>query len=119
MKLISLIGCLSIIPLFAAMSGSAPAPQSKGASIWIKKSAEAKSCEGEGEPAAAARKELEKAGVQVLEAVTGGDGMMHVQMCGADTGKHHYFRISEGDRAKAQAQGFADAPGFDRKKLSE
>ena len=121
MKTLSIIGWMAVIPVFAAMTGSVPAPQkeSSGPSAWVKKSAEAKSCEGEGEPSTLARKELEKGGVQVLEAVTGGDGLMHLQMCGADTGKQHYFRIPQADVAKAKGLGFSDAPGFDRKKLTE
>jgi hypothetical protein len=75
--------------------------------VWVTRSAQAESCGSEGEPVEAARKALEQAGVKVLEGKRADDGMMHMQMCGADTGQLNAFQISRADLEKAVAAGFA------------
>jgi hypothetical protein len=59
---------------------------------------------------AAAKKELRRAGVTVLEIRRAQDGQMHMQMCGSPTGSVIRIRIRESDREKASALGFAPAP---------
>jgi hypothetical protein len=101
-----------------AFSQKKPDTQSLAAgaeTLWIKRSANAASCEGEGEPLAIARKDLENNKIRVLQEKRAGDGMMHIQMCGADTGEQNYFQILKSDLEKAKAQGFSEAPGFSPK----
>ena len=85
------------------------------ASVWVKRSANAASCEGEGEPLALARKNLEGAKVRILQEKRAGDGMMHIQMCGADTGEQNFFQIPKSELEQAKAVGFSEAPGFSPK----
>jgi hypothetical protein len=98
-----------------AYSQKKPTTAPVGESIWVKRSANAASCEGEGEPLTIARKDLENAQVRILQEKRAGDGLMHIQMCGADTGEQNYFQILKSDLEKAKTQGFSEAPGFSPK----
>lgn len=53
-------------------------------------------------------KEMEKdlKDITVLSSRSENDGLMHVQMCGAATGKINVFEISEKDLLKAETLGF-------------
>ncbi len=84
-------------------------------SVWVKRSASAASCVGEGEPLAVARKSLENAQVRILQEKRAGDGLMHIQMCGADTGELNYFQIPKTELNQAKTAGFSEAPGFSPK----
>jgi hypothetical protein len=106
-----LTGVLAIgsLPLARAFSSKAPAP-SKSAEpdlVWISKSDGSLQCEqGSGKKLETARAELEKSGVKVVEALSGNDGGMRIQLCGSPTGGQHEFRIARGDLEKALKLGF-------------
>jgi hypothetical protein len=55
----------------------------------------------------AAKKELRRAGVRVVEMRREQDGKMRMQMCGSPTGFAIRIRIAASDREKARALGFA------------
>lgn len=101
------------VPAFAFAKGkpkvdlSSPnAIESKTARVWIFKEDGSISCEGKGEPEKALRTELETQGIRVHSGKKESDGKMHMQMCGAPTGKGYAFEIDAKDLFKAEGLGF-------------
>lgn len=76
------------------------------ARVWVFKEDGSKSCEGMGEPMAAMQAQLKKAGVEVFSSKKANDQKMHIQMCGASTGKGYLFEIATKDLPKAIENGF-------------
>ncbi len=105
-----MVGLCLMVVFLGAFAPKASSEGKVGAEmVWVKRTANAASCEGEGEPLAVARKALEKAGVRVLQEKRASDGMMHVQMCGADTGALNSFQISKSELEKAKVAGFSES----------
>ncbi len=52
-------------------------------------------------------KELTAAGIEVLASRKGADGLLHIAMCGASTGRLNVFTIPADSLEKAQEQGFS------------
>jgi len=91
--------------------GSETAQAAESAKLWVVKSDRSKSCEAtSGISVDTDQESLSKKSVQVFESRKGDDGQMHVQMCGADTGKLNAYLILESDLEKAKEVGFAKAP---------
>ncbi|MCC7441939.1 MAG: hypothetical protein IT285_09910 [Bdellovibrionales bacterium] len=92
------------------MAGVASKPASKGFAgkgVWVSRPDGSKSCEsGSGRPIESDEKALRDGGIPVIEANHGDDGQMHIQMCGAETGRTHRFRIPEDALPKARTLGF-------------
>ncbi|MBC7458424.1 MAG: hypothetical protein H7235_09110, partial [Bdellovibrionaceae bacterium] len=44
--------------------------------------------------------------IVVFSASNQNDGMMRIQVCGADTGNHNVYEIAESDLEKAKSYGF-------------
>lgn len=103
------------LPAHAMSAKPANPPSTAEETLWVKRSARAASCESEGEPLALARQALTNAKVRVLQEQRGGDGMMHIQVCGADTGAQNFFQIPKGELKQAVSAGFSEAPGFSPK----
>lgn len=92
----------------APASGSPAAGAIDNNTMWVQKPDGSKSCQPEsGTSLDKDAQSLASKGVKVLEKKKGSDGKMHIQSCGAATGKTNAFRIPKKDEAKAKAAGFA------------
>jgi hypothetical protein len=89
--------------------------------IWVSRPDGSKSCDGQGRPLASDRSALEGAGIPVADGKSGDDGLMHVQMCGAETGKVHRFLIPASSLEQAKKLGFQAelTPGQSESQSSE
>lgn len=78
-------------------------------SVWVYRSAGEQSCEKEsGQPMSELIVEMDSIGVNVLESKVEKDGKMHIQMCGADTGKLNYIRVTKENAFKLVNRGFKE-----------
>lgn len=104
-----------------AMSKKAPTPPpvndpgmsaaAKLDTTWVGKSDLAKSCEKtRGVSIDIMSDELSKAGIKTYAKRKLHDGMMRIQMCGADKGDMNGFLIEKKDLDAAKALGFTPAP---------
>jgi len=80
--------------------------------VWVARSDGGISCEPEKSISLeAGLKELQAAGVRVLDSKKGSDGMLRAQVCGAPTGSKNTYLIAESDLAKATSiAGFKQLP---------
>ena len=46
--------------------------------------------------------------ISVFASENKADGLMHMQMCGAPTGKHNVYEINRADLEKAKSRGFKE-----------
>ena len=79
--------------------------------VWVSKSDGGMSCEKEsGQTLEAVTAQFKIAGIHVLEAEKGTDGLMRVQMCGAPSGSQNRLKISRSDLTQAEGMGFNPDP---------
>lgn len=108
-----LLGLLVVVNMTArfSFSGStkkvsAPMTMTQN-SLWVAISDGSLSCgEAPGRTLEEDQKKLEAAGVQVFQAKKTSDGKMHIQVCGAATGRLNSFLIKNSDVKKAADLGF-------------
>ena len=100
LKFIALVGTLG---LAACQAGAArDAPDGK---VTLYRSAGSKQCAGGGTTPQEVRKELAAAGVAVIEAACGTDGMAHAATCGASDGRIVVIEVKREHARAAQARG--------------
>lgn len=91
--------------------GAKGSSRKSGETIWVVRSDGAKSCSPEvTESIDQGAALLRGAQIQVLESRKGSDGMMHAQVCGADTGSLNGYLIQKSDLKRALDLGFKEAP---------
>jgi hypothetical protein len=108
----SILALVSI--LLCALTLSSPAwafgdkkAVDKGAT-WVSRSDGAISCEsGSGRPIEEDARELERAGIRVLDSKKSNDGKMRIQVCGAATGSLNSFLVAPDSIPKAAKLGFS------------
>lgn len=101
------IGCASA----EKKEGAQPAAAKQVSTMWVMIADGSQSCGfKKGATLEESAELLKKADVKVLQSKKGTDGMMHVQMCGAATGKVNGYEISSSDFEKARKAGFKPAP---------
>jgi hypothetical protein len=101
-RFITLPGVLAL-----ALSGCGQSePQSGSDSAKVYRDSGAIQCESEGLTLGEMRQQLEDAGVQVLSASCGSDGVMRTTVCGAPAGHIGLFEVASDDLATAKALGF-------------
>lgn len=76
------------------------------AALRVVRATGGRQCEGGGLAVDAMRRQLEAAGVRVLNAQCATDGRMRPAMCGAPDGRLGVFEIAAAGQAAAAAQGF-------------
>lgn len=75
--------------------------------VWVSRSDGAFSCSADsGQSVDDGSRELKKAGIHVLNSKKSGDGKMHMQMCGAPSGRVNSYLISRTDLTRAAALGY-------------
>lgn len=116
-----LLGLLGVFSAFIFWGGSAgafsrnssTAAQSRetpGETVWIARADGGQSCSPDSAQSLdKGAEELKKSGVRVLDSRKGGDGKMHMQMCGAPTGSTNAYLVPREDLPKAAALGFLAA----------
>jgi hypothetical protein len=72
--------------------------------VWIQIPTGEKSCEGGGQSLADAKKEIRARGLKILKFCSGDDGLMHIQVCGADAGKLHFFQVDPSSLKKCKSK---------------
>jgi hypothetical protein len=123
----TLLGCALLSSPTAAFAGGRSAPTTPTAAasslqggqdngqdtrqddgrVWVTASDGSKSCEkGSGTPLENGRAALRAKGVEVFDAKKSDDGMMHIQSCGASTGKQNAYWIRRSDMNRAEQLGF-------------
>ncbi len=99
------------VPAAAAPVESAPEPATKAAAdngngrVFVYKYDGSLQCGG-GKPVTPDVMAKELAGVQIFSSVKKPDGLMHIQVCGSNTGTANVFEISVKDLKKAEGKGF-------------
>lgn len=102
---------LMIVGLALVLSNQvhAVAANSNAKSVWISRPDGAQSCAPEsGVSLDKGASELKKADIPVWSKKKGNDGMMHAQMCGADTGTTNAFLIPRDKLTNAEALGYRE-----------
>ena len=87
--------------------GSGAAPAGQGADATLYKYAGSRQCEAGGMSPDDARRTLEAAGVEVVEATCGADGRMHAAVCGGADGRVVIVTVRARHVQAARSQGFA------------
>lgn len=99
------------VPTPAAPMEAAPEPASKAAAdhgagrVMVYKYDGSLQC-GAGKAIAPEVMGKELAGIQIFSAVKKPDGLMHIQVCGSNTGAANVFEISAKELKKAESKGF-------------
>ncbi|MCB0365639.1 MAG: hypothetical protein H6624_04400 [Bdellovibrionaceae bacterium] len=75
--------------------------------VFVYKYDGSKQC-GAGQPISVKTMAKELKGMQVFSQENKPDGLMHIQVCGAATGRANVYEIKAEDLAKAQAKGFQE-----------
>jgi hypothetical protein len=111
----------ALVLVFAVVSGPAhalgrkptgsPSPATDG-TAWVKRPDGTQQCSMDGKQSEASlekgARELEKAGIPVLNRQKTSDGKMRIQLCGSPTGKEDAYQIRATDLERARALGFVD-----------
>ena len=88
----------------------------KAESVWVTRPDGGKQCEGAtGQTLEAGAKDLQDAKIPILEQSKKNDGKLHIQMCGAPTGKNNSYRIPKAMLPQATALGFKELAGSSTK----
>ncbi len=111
MRIVNMTGAAALLFGAALLTACQGRPMaSSDAPVTIYRSAQALQCEPEsGVSLAQAEAELAHAGVAGRCGQVGDDGAMRIQLCGADSGRIHLFRIAASDLTAAQALGYQPA----------
>ncbi len=91
--------------LLAGCANGAEAPSGERVSLY--KYHGAVQCGSEGAPLSATQAQLAAAGVRVLSASCGSDGMAHMSVCGGGTGSIHIVEVPRAQVGSAQALGWS------------
>lgn len=83
-----------------------PPQESQNGRVWIVKGDNSKQCGTQGTSLDAMAKQLK--GIQVFSKEKKSDGLMHIQMCGADTGRLNAYEIKSSDLKTAKDVGFRE-----------
>lgn len=91
--------------LLAGCANGAEAPSGERVSLY--KYHGAVQCESQGAPLSTTQAQLAGAGIRVLSASCGTDGMAHMSVCGGGTGSIHIVEVPAAQVKPAQALGWA------------
>lgn len=109
MRIVNKSGFIAVLAgalLLTACQARSVAPQQESA-VQIYRSAQMLQCEpGSGVSLAQAEAELAHAGIAARCGQVSQDGAMRIQMCGADSGRIHLFRVAAHQLAAAKALGY-------------
>ncbi len=96
-------------PGVAVESSSQNSTEAVGESVWVSRPDGGKQCDQDSaQSLEAGVKELESAGIRILEKRKKPDGKIRIQMCGAPTGNTNAYRIPKASLPQAEALGFKD-----------
>lgn len=100
---------LAAVGLMTGCSAHDSGTSTAGKGIGLYKASGSRQCDpasGGKQPLTDAVRALSKSGVNVLEASCGHDGLMHVTLCGAETGELWIVSVTPESLDRALAQGF-------------
>ena len=99
---LAMLGCQA-----AERAPESRAPAGASQAVALYKSAGSRQCEGGGISAEDARRALSSAGIDVVEAGCGVDGLMRAAVCGGGDGRIVIVKVAPKDAQAARRQGFA------------